>query len=409
MDFIRGIAVLGILAANIHAFGQPMIAYFWPEGALVEPSEETPWMWLAQFVLIDGKMRGMFSILFGAGMMLFMERAWAAGHSRGLQMRRLVWLLVFGLIHYFFLWRGDILTLYAMCGMIGLLALRWQARTQMITGMALYLLGAAYNTALFGFLYLVTETPLGLREDMSGAREEVIAWSDKEMRDGQNEAILISQGDYGGWVAHNFSAHGWDWLGAITQSGLETIPLMLIGMALYRFGLFSGQMDHARQALWGWVALLCGACATLLIGLWSLQQGLTFPVAMFAFLGPSTFTRLPMIMGLMALLALYAPRATGWLGIRLRAAGQVAFTNYIGTSALMLLVFHGWALGQYGEFGRAQLYLVVMAGWIIMLAWPKPWLKHFRYGPLEWLWRCLTYGKIFSIRRVDNISANYSQ
>ena len=120
---------------------------------------------------------------------------------------------------------------------------------------------------------------------------------------------------------------------------------------------------------------------------------------MLAYVGGSAPPRLPMILGLAALMVAYAPSFTGWLGQRVSAAGRAAFTNYLGTSILMLFVFHGWALGLYGELGRPQLYLVTLFGWAVMLAWSKPWLERYRYGPLEWLWRCLTYGKWFALRR----------
>ena len=81
------------------------------------------------------------------------------------------------------------------------------------------------------------------------------------------------------------------------------------------------------------------------------------------------------------------------------AAGRAAFTNYLGTSVVMMLVFEGWAGGLFGELTRPGLYVVVAAAWVLMLAWSKPWLARFRYGPLEWLWRSLTYGRIMPLRR----------
>ena len=77
----------------------------------------------------------------------------------------------------------------------------------------------------------------------------------------------------------------------------------------------------------------------------------------------------------------------------------MAFSNYLGTSIIMMFVFHGWALGLFGQLGRVELIGVVLVAWTAMLAWSKPWLARFRYGPLEWLWRCLTYGKVFPLRR----------
>lgn len=116
LDFIRGLAVMGILAANIVAFGQPMEAYTYPAAFKTETGDPGGWMWIAQFVLIDGKMRGLFTLLFGAGLYLFMEKAWAKGATRALQAWRLVILGVFGMVHFFFIWPGDILFYYALFG-----------------------------------------------------------------------------------------------------------------------------------------------------------------------------------------------------------------------------------------------------------------------------------------------------
>ena len=117
LDFIRGIAVMGILAANIVAFGQPFAAYMYPDAFLTPHGEAENWMWVAQFVLVDGKMRALFSLLFGAGLYLFLEKAWARGQGRWLQVRRLLWLGLFGLLHFFLIWTGDILFLYAVSGL----------------------------------------------------------------------------------------------------------------------------------------------------------------------------------------------------------------------------------------------------------------------------------------------------
>jgi uncharacterized protein len=138
---------------------------------------------------------------------------------------------------------------------------------------------------------------------------------------------------------------------------------------------------------------------TLGLALWALADGLTYTGTMFAFLGPQSLTRLPVVIGLAALLALWGPQATGRLGSRLTAAGRMAFSNYIGTSLVMLVVFQAWGLDLFGALDRPRLYLVVLAAWVLMIAWSKPWLKRFRYGPLEWLWRCLTYGRAVPLRK----------
>jgi uncharacterized protein len=111
---------MGILAGNIVAFGQPFDAYMYPAAFKVDAGDPGGWMWIVQFILIDGKMRGLFTLLFGAGMYLFMEKAWARGATRKLQAWRLAILMAFGMIHFFFIWPGDILFYYALFGFIAL-------------------------------------------------------------------------------------------------------------------------------------------------------------------------------------------------------------------------------------------------------------------------------------------------
>ncbi|GGD99318.1 hypothetical protein GCM10011515_18890 [Tsuneonella deserti] len=399
LDFTRGVAVLGILAANIVAFGQPFLAYMWPGGFNTGPGPLSGWLWLAQFVLVDGKMRGLFTLLFGAGLALFADRAAARGSSEWLQVRRLGWLLAFGLAHYYLLWRGDILTLYALCGLIALFALRWSVIHQLAFGATVYVFGAVLGTAQFGLMWAATETSLGGWPAYARVAGDTKALLASEKADALRETLINTGVSYADYVAHAWEAHRWDWLYQFTHSAIEILPLMLFGMGLYRMGLFDGRLRRDSQARWGWAGVVSGTVLTLALGLWAMADGLTYTGTMFAFQGPQAITRLPVVLGLAALLALWGPRASGWLGGRVTAAGRMAFSNYLGTSLVMLLVFRGWGLGQFGALDRPRLYLVMLAAWLLMLAWSKPWLGHFRYGPLEWLWRCLTYGRFFAIRR----------
>ncbi|MHA7819310.1 MAG: DUF418 domain-containing protein [Erythrobacter sp.] len=399
LDFIRGIAVMGILGANIVAFGQPFIAYMVPATFLVPAGDPDGWMWIAQFILIDGKMRGLFSVLFGAGVYLFMERAWARGATRWLQVQRLAWLGLFGLVHFFFIWMGDILFLYSVCGMIALLFIRMKPANKFILGMIGYVIGALAYTAMFGAIYFAA-TPGADGVPPSAELAEAMAQSEQEqIDDGNVEAELKRSGDYVGLVEHTVAEHWWMPLAFVLQVSIETVPLMLIGMALYQMGFFSGGFDRRKMVLWGWIGVLGGGAATLAIALWNQSDGFGMVGAQMSFIGTSTLPRLAMTLGIAALLVAYSPGWTGWLAERIRAAGRAAFTNYLGTSILMLFVFHGWALGLFGELNRPQLYLVTFLTWCLILLWSKPWLERFRYGPLEWLWRCLTYRKLFPLRR----------
>jgi uncharacterized protein len=399
LDFIRGIAVMGILAANIVAFGQPFNAYMYPDGFLTEHGPLSDQLWIAQFVVIDGKMRGLFTLLFGAGIYLFMKRAWARGATRWLQVRRLLILLVFGLIHHFFIWRGDILFYYAAVGLVVLLFIKLSARAQLIIGLSGYLAGALFYAAMMVPLHFIAETPFGNRAEFAEMRTNLEAEQARALKDDAVEANLVQDGDYASLVAHRLDEHAADPTINLLIFAPETLPLMLIGMALYRMGLFSGGLDARRQRRWGWIGLAVGGALTFLIALWAQGTGFSYWGTLAAFVGISPIPRLMMVVGLAALLALWGAVARGWLAERVSAAGRAAFTNYLGTSVVMMLVFEGWAGGLFGKLTRPELYLVVAATWVLMLAWSKPWLDRFRYGPLEWLWRSLTYGRVMPLRR----------
>lgn len=398
LDLVRGIAVLGILAANIVAFGQPMTAIMYPGAFTVPHSDAEDWMWVAQFVAIDGKMRGLFTLLFGAGLYLFMEKAWSRGGTRWLQARRLFWLALFGLLHFFLIWRGDILFSYAVCGLVALLCLRWKAKTQLVVGLVGSFLGFLVYLAMLGAAPFVVDGPLGEREGMENFRASMVEMQQEQIADGRLQTEITSEQNYGDYVAFNVS-HGGDLAFFVFIWLFETLPLILIGAALYRMGMWTGGMSESRLKLWGWLGLLSGGALSLLVALWAKEGGLTFYGTQSAFVAFGSLPRFVMTLGLAALLAAYGPHAKGWLAERLSAAGRAAFTNYLGTSIVLLFVFHGWAGGLFGELGRTELYGVMVAMWALMLLWSKPWLERYRYGPLEWLWRCLTYGKMFALKR----------
>ena len=400
LDLIRGFAVLGILAANIVAFGQPFTAYMWPEAFLSGHDATADWLWVAQLVAVDGKMRGLFTLLFGAGMMLFMDKAWARGATRDLQARRLGILFLFGAIHFYLIWRGDILMLYAAAGIVMLAFLRWQTRSLLVVGLVAYVLGGLFYGLAMGMPHFIADTSMGQMPELAAAQEQLAAAQTEATADDAAEIPILTDGNWFGFVAHNFSAHLTDPLSNIMTLLFETLPLMLVGAGLYRGGLFSGEIARGKQLGWGWAGIIVGTALTIPIALYIKNGGLTYWGTLAALTGFTQIPRLFVILGLAAVLAVWGMNTQqGWLAERLSAAGRVAFTNYLGTSVLMMLIFHPWAGGLWGELTRPELYLVVALGWAVMLGWSKPWLEKYRYGPLEWLWRCLTYGKRFPLRR----------
>jgi uncharacterized protein len=400
LDFIRGIAVLGILFANIVGFGYPMIAYFWPPALQGGATDADRWVWLFQFVTVDGKFRGLFTLLFGAGIYLFMERAWARGEGRWLQARRLIWLAAFGLAHFYLLWTGDILFLYAVSGLVALSMIKWQARTQLRVGLVWYLVASLMFSLVMGG-QAAMESLSSIQAQQPEAYAQMREGLDRLVANAEKEGRVMADGSYVEIVAWRLSEESASLVTEVPFFALlETIPLILIGMAMYRFGLFDRRLDPAKMRRWGWIGLISGVVLSVPLGLWVVARDFPMMLTQFAFNGPSQFLHLPMVLGLAALLALWASGAAGtWLGSRLVAAGRMAFSNYLGTSLVLMFVFQGWAGGLYGRFHRPEMVLFVLAMWVLMLAWSKWWLARFRYGPLEWLWRCLTYSHLFPLRR----------
>jgi uncharacterized protein len=399
LDFIRGIAVLGILFPNIVAMAHPTLAYFWPHALPGGASELDKLTSAAQLVLIDGKFRGLFTLLFGAGMMLFIERAWARGGTRWLQARRLLWLGLFGLAHFYLLWTGDILFMYALAGLIALPMLGWTAKRQLRVGLIWYLAGALFFSVILGGQAAMENVPaaqLQAPQAYADAREGVADMIAKS----KVEKQVMSGDSYGAVVGYRLREEASMYFETLLFAIVETVPLMLIGMGLYQMGLFERRMDRAKMRRWGWIGVIGGALATAPIALLVYTQDFPLLLTQAAFAGPSSFFHLPMVLGLAALLSLWAPGATQtWLGARFAAAGRMAFTNYIACSALMMLAFQGWAGGLYARFHRIELFAFVALMWLLMLLWSKWWLDRFDYGPLEWLWRSLTYWRRFPLRK----------
>lgn len=383
MDVVRGVAVLGIVAPNIIGMGQPMVAYAWPAGFLVPPGPGSDWLWALQLTFVDGKFRGLFTLLFGAGLVLFRQSMERRGAGSAFLARRLGWLALFGVLHWALLWRGDILTTYAVAGFVALPLLALPAHKQFALGLAGYLIGAAMLLALASAM---------LAFDPAG-------WADiaaQDVADGAAEAAIMASGSYHAWVAHSLDIHLEDlWL-SVLWALFETLPLILIGMSLVASGIFDGRADRRRQLHWGLALWLAGSAASAAIALDAIGGGIAYRDSVAA-PALNAFPALASSLGLIALLSLWGRQARGWLARRLAAAGRCAFTNYIGTSALALAVFMGADL--FGRLTRIELYALVPLFWIAMLAWPTWWLARYRYGPLEWMWRSLTYWRRVHLRR----------
>jgi uncharacterized protein len=400
---VRGVAVLGILAMNIVAFAMPYQAYFNPrayggaEGAdLVS--------WAISFVLVDGKMRGLFSFLFGASMLLIIERALNKGEDPiPIHFRRMAWLFVFGLAHCYFIWFGDILSLYAVVGMIAFLY--YPMPVPRLVGWGIVFLTAQ--------CLLMVATAWGLRAAELAAltpgasAEAVTLWrnlaADFGRPSAQNlaETLARYRGGYDDVIRHQLTDGLLIPFAQIVEAGFETLGLMLLGMAGLKSGFLSGEWSRERYRAAAQLCLGIAVPAYVLLA-WLIWRSGFSPAAIATWNLAATVPLRPvMVAGYAALIILLA-RPGGFLSERIAAAGRAAFTNYLGTSVIVTAFFYG--LGQYGRLGRAELWLVVLPLWGLMLLWSKPWLKRFRYGPFEWLWRSLARRERQPMRRPPSSS-----
>ena len=400
LDIVRGVAVMGILAMNIVAFAMPFQAYMNPVAFGTESGADLA-SWAFSFVFIDGKMRGLFSFLFGASLLLVVERAEGSGQSpASVHYRRMIWLLVFGLLHLYLIWFGDILTGYATVGMIAYLFRRMDGRALVITGIALVTLQFLLFALFSGGVFMLSQAAAAPNPD-----PELVRQWEQVSRDlgpiagaALSEKMALFQGPWLGLVADRFEAHMLEPITGLFMFGAETLAYMLFGMAGLKSGLMRGQWDRARYRRVALITLGIGIPVYALLAWGLYANGFTVPGVM-AFAMAATVPFRPIVVLGYACLIILLTWGGGALTDRIAATGRAAFTNYLGTSILMTTLFYGYGLGLYGSLSRAELWLVVLPMWALMLLWSKPWLDRFRYGPFEWLWRSLARGRLEPMRR----------
>jgi len=401
LDTIRGFAVMGILLMNIVAFAMPEMAYVSP-AVYGSDGPADYWAWTAMFIAVDGKMRGLFSVLFGASMLLVYERAQqSAGNGRAVHVRRMLCLLVFGLIHFYLIWFGDILVLYALCGLLGTFVLtretRWLKRAMIVFFTLHFLVMAGLSLAMLAIKWAATQ-PGATLETMTSYRETLTEIAPGGQAIAQE--IALFRGDYLSFVRHNLTESLFHPLEFFLQGSLETMGLIALGIILFRNGFLTGQWSRQRYRRAMLLGYSIGVPPLAALAAWVWSSGFDPFVVLGTFIAWSMPFRIAVMLGHAALLMLVIQRfAESGALERVEAAGKAAFSNYLGTSILMTGLFYGWGLGWFGRLSRWQCLLVVPFVWLLMLLWSKPWLERFRYGPLEWLWRSLARGEVQAMRK----------
>jgi len=402
IDTLRGVAVLGIFAMNIWTFALPAAAFFNPPiaGGFAGPDYA---VWLAAHVLFDQKMMAIFSLLFGVGIAMMADRAAARGAApAGVHYRRMGWLLLIGLVHAYVVWFGDILVAYALTGMIVYPLRTLAARWQLVLGacllpVAMVLSGA--QQALFEWMRSGAQAgDAGLADAWAGTREMFFPSAEALQRERETNLgsfVERIEGTAGGVLFMQTYIYAvWVFW--------RVAGLMLIGMALHRFGVLTA----ARSTRFYVAMLVCGmvpGLGLIATGVAQMHRLDFDPLAIFGWVGMFNYAgSVGVAIGWIALVMLLCKSgAVGWLRRSLTAVGRMALTNYLAQSVIGAFVFYGWGLGSFGRLSRIELVPIVLIVWALQLLASPLWLHWFRMGPMEWLWRSLTYGRLEPLRRAS--------
>jgi len=391
IDAVRGFAVLGILLMNIVGMGLPAFAYIDPTYAGGSTGADL-WTWAVNNVLTDGKMRALFTMLFGASAVLIAERAEGGGPGPlQTHYRRMAWLFLIGMLHAYFLWWGDILVTYALAGLFIFPFRKLDWRLQLAIGVAILaaLLGLnLFEARQLAAMHAAATGPQATPEALKAWREasQLVAPSADL---GRQEIAGYRGGFIEAFQVRALAARLIQTYLMPTNEIPEAIGQMFLGMALFRTGFFTLRWSSRAYLAMIAVGYLAAVPATAWIA-WKIWRAGFEALTLNRLEDWQQVTR-PLIGLAHASVVLLIVRsgAAQALVNRLAAAGRMAFSNYLMTSIITTLVFCGFGLGLYGKLSRFEQLTVVAGVWVFILAWSKPWLARFHYGPFEWAWRSL--------------------
>lgn len=417
LDILRGFGLLGILLLNIYDFASPSRLFDVPSG-LPRPAF-VGWhapldhaiLWLT-WLLAEGKMRSIFSMLFGAGVVLLTDRITKddrAAHVASIFYRRNLWLLVIGLCHGYLIWSGDILVDYSLLAMLVLYFLRrLKARTLLIAGFAVWV---GFGTVGFLHGFEVSKT---LRADAAlraakaagplatTAQKTIIADAAKEEKSAlptMKEDIQSNHRSY--WEGRKARLHGESGFLLVKLNGLYLSYLgsMIVGMGLYKTGFLTNRRSASEYV----ATMIVGYAISfpfVAMGLWHLQRSGFTAAAQARWLWEPYCVQVAAgtLGDLSLLLLLIRIKVFQPIFAPVAAVGRTAISNYVLTSLLCKWIFSWGPWKLYGQLEYYQWYCVVIAIWCLNLLFSSLWLRAFAFGPLEWLWRSLTYWKMQPFR-----------
>ena len=389
LDILRGFAVLGIFIMNMIDFSMVGANYINPmaEGELTGAD-----YWAYEFTQLfaNTKFMSLFSILFGAGIVLFTDRLALKGLSEAKwHYRRNFWLLLIGMCHAYFIWSGDILVSYALCAVWVYLFRKWKAKSLFIASTVFFIIGVSIT------VFADWSLPYW---DASELKELCLSWT-PPVEDIKYEVDAMR----GSWLEQmplrSEFAFAMQTFIFVFMMSWKITSMMLLGMGLYKSGVITGAKDigfYKKLVLWG---LIIGAGIGAR-GLW--VNKLNEYACKFSFFEGSLYNTFSSIFIVFFYIGLLMWMTKGsWGGILekwLAPVGRMALTNYLMQSIIATTIFYGHGFGLYATIGRAEHWFVILPVWAFQILFSKWWLSRYKFGPAEWAWRSLTYWKKQELR-----------
>ncbi len=413
IDSLRGFAVLGILIMNIYAFAMPFAAYGNP---LAYGGVETANLatWYVTHLFADQKFLTIFAMLFGAGIVLLSERLEGRGVAAlKIFYTRQAWLLGIGLMHGYLLWLGDILFLYAVIGMLIYPLRKCATRTLLTAGVLLLCVTPVLSVGMGMYmaetkaeatrLNALVDSGVALNDEQQARIDE---WHESRQffeptaEELAEQIKLYQQGSYLDMLGDRATLVTQMYTFGLITYGWRIAGLMLFGMALLKLGVFSAE---CRKPTYGWFMGLGYGLGLPLATLSALQLSVHEFSALYAWKIGGHYNYVASVLVAFGHIGLVMRVARSGLlpclVARLAAVGRLALTNYLMHTVVMTSVFYSYGLGLFGTIPRARQMVFVAALLAFQLLISPVWLKYFRYGPVEWLWRSLTYGQWQTFRR----------
>lgn len=415
LDLLRGFALCGIFLMNIVAMAHPLEAYTNPlvflMSDMVNSDEMNGWstalnhvVFSLNYVFVNQKMMGLFSLLFGASTILFLSKLKENGQSSGYYFKRNAWLFLFGLLHGFFLYIGDILFVYGLCALILYWFVVLRARWQLILGLVIYCLPIAQQGLMQFSVDDFSMAQLQQLNDIWQPSIEAIKEAIEYKRSANYWDSVLAVFDWSNFSNEPNSIYDWYWNAILIEGFFRSFGMMLIGMSFFKWGVLPNKDKRKSTLFYLKMMIVCFVIGIIfvLVDLW-LNYHHNWD-ASYSAIGGRLLNHIgaPFLScAYLAMLILWSMKRSSIFiekfKQKLQAVGRMALTNYIMQSVIGLFVFTNVGFNLYGQLNRLELVLLVLLVCLFQLWFSNVWLKCFRYGPLEWLWRSLTYVKLVKL------------